>query len=598
MANLPLILTDVGKAALAAAQLAGTPFPIDLLKVGTGQYTPTGAETDIISSFAPTKEFANPAGSVLGATFQYVFADASVNIYNIGEIGLFSGSTLFAISSQPAVDGWLLAKGAARLVVPSVYKFESVSTDQITFNVANTHPLSVENLAGLISIAANSDVDGETDDTKALTTLKGKRLILRQSADQNEYDNDFPVSKFVSVGLDILATKLKGVLSRDRLPDGSKTGKGAWEGATQTEYNDGVNARVVTTDLYIPANRIEGLLPLGITPSTVPVGASTLWWEDVAPAGWAILNGQNLSRSDNPALFALWGSKYGSGDGVTTFGIPNLSRRVPVGAGGVGTSILGNEVGDIGGEEQNTLDVNQMPTHNHPQSSHAHTLPTHLHTQVSHTHTHTGHSHSLPGHNHGIGNHAHPVPIHGHTQPPHNHTQSAHTHDISGEHNHALSTHSHGQPTHRHSMELPENIMDIGQGEPGSIAFSQYRMVGPLGIYTSESGGDSTDVGGGGNTGSKTLETDSGDKIIGLTSPIANDSPAGYTGISGGDTDENGIDDSGESTPSINEASPLINLGGGGNTGSVEESIGNVGGGLPYNNMQPSIVCYHIVKLG
>ena len=575
-----------------------------MLKVGTGQYTPTGAETDIISPFAPVKQFINPAGSVSGAIFQYVFADASVNIYNIGEIGLFSGSTLFAISSQPTADGWLLAKGAAKLVVPSVYKFESVSTDQITFNVANTHPLSVENLAGLISIAANSDVDGETDDTKALTTLKGKRLILRQSADQNEYDNGFPASKFVSVGLDILATRLKGVLSRNRLPDGSKTGKGAWEGATQTEYNDGAYAKVVTTDLYIPANRILDNLPPRIISSLVTAGSSLLWWEDVAPAGWAILNGQNLSRSDNPVLFALWGSKYGSGDGVTTFGIPNLSRRVPVGAGGVGTSILGNEVGDIGGEEQNTLDVNQMPTHNHPQSSHAHTLPTHLHTQVSHTHTHTGHSHSLPGHNHGIGNHVHPVPTHGHTQPSHNHTQSAHTHDIS-EHNHALSTHSHGQPTHRHSMELPElraqprrdfTPFFVPRPHQDNVPFDNDNVFADT--NTSESGGDSTHASGGGYTGSKTLETDSGDKIIGLTSPSIDDSPAGDTGIAGGDIDENGIGDSGESTPSIGGTAPNIAAGGSENTGSSEESIGNVGGGLPFNNMQPSIMCHYIVKLG
>ena len=87
-------------------------------------------------------------------------------------------------------------------------------------------------------------------------------------------------------------------------------------------------------------------------------------------------------------------------------------------------------------------------------------------------------------------------------------------------------------------------------------------------------------------------------KIIGLTSPIVNDSPAGDTGIAGGDTDENGIDDSVESTPNINEASPLINLGGGGNTGLADESIGNYGEGFPHNNMYLSIVCHYIVKLG
>lgn len=51
-----------------------------------------------------------------------------------------------------------------------------------------------------------------------------------------------------------------------------------------------------------------------------------------APQGWALCNGQLLSIAQNSALFSLLGTTYG-GDGVTTFGLPNLQGRVPIGMG-------------------------------------------------------------------------------------------------------------------------------------------------------------------------------------------------------------------------------------------------------------------------
>lgn len=82
-----------------------------------------------------------------------------------------------------------------------------------------------------------------------------------------------------------------------------------------------------------------------------------------APAGWMFCNGQLLNVADNPALFAVLGTKFG-GDGVTTFGLPDMQGRVPVGAGagvGLGTYILGQS----GGSETVTLLTSEMPSHIH-----------------------------------------------------------------------------------------------------------------------------------------------------------------------------------------------------------------------------------------
>lgn len=77
-----------------------------------------------------------------------------------------------------------------------------------------------------------------------------------------------------------------------------------------------------------------------------------------APSGWVMCNGQLLSISANQALFALVGTTYG-GNGMTTFGVPNLQGRIPLHQGG------GFTVGQTGGQETVTLTTSQMPAHVH-----------------------------------------------------------------------------------------------------------------------------------------------------------------------------------------------------------------------------------------
>jgi len=80
--------------------------------------------------------------------------------------------------------------------------------------------------------------------------------------------------------------------------------------------------------------------------------------------GWAFCNGQLLSIAQNTALFSLLGTTYG-GNGVTTFGLPNLQGRVPIGMGN-GAGLSPYVLGQVGGNEQVTLLSTQMPAHTHP----------------------------------------------------------------------------------------------------------------------------------------------------------------------------------------------------------------------------------------
>lgn len=77
-----------------------------------------------------------------------------------------------------------------------------------------------------------------------------------------------------------------------------------------------------------------------------------------APVGWALCNGQLLSISQNTALFSILGTTYG-GDGVNTFGLPQLQSRVPMHAGN------GQVLGELSGTENVTLTLPEMPAHSH-----------------------------------------------------------------------------------------------------------------------------------------------------------------------------------------------------------------------------------------
>ena len=82
-----------------------------------------------------------------------------------------------------------------------------------------------------------------------------------------------------------------------------------------------------------------------------------------APLSWAFCNGQLLSIADNTALFSLIGTTYG-GDGQVTFALPDLRGRVPVGDG-QGPGLPAVYLGEMGGEVNHTLSINEMPAHTH-----------------------------------------------------------------------------------------------------------------------------------------------------------------------------------------------------------------------------------------
>jgi microcystin-dependent protein len=93
------------------------------------------------------------------------------------------------------------------------------------------------------------------------------------------------------------------------------------------------------------------------------LGAIFMFAGNFAPVGYQLCQGQILSISQNTALFSILGTTYG-GNGTSTFALPDLRGRVPVGQGsGPGLSPI--VLGESAGTQNVTILSNNMPTHNH-----------------------------------------------------------------------------------------------------------------------------------------------------------------------------------------------------------------------------------------
>lgn len=93
------------------------------------------------------------------------------------------------------------------------------------------------------------------------------------------------------------------------------------------------------------------------------VGSIFMTGANFAPYGWQLCQGQLLSIAENDVLYSLLGTTYG-GDGVQTFGLPDLRGRVAINQG-QGPALSNYVMGQISGSEQITMTIGTMPSHTH-----------------------------------------------------------------------------------------------------------------------------------------------------------------------------------------------------------------------------------------
>jgi microcystin-dependent protein len=126
-----------------------------------------------------------------------------------------------------------------------------------------------------------------------------------------------------------------------------------------------------------------GKVPAAQLPSVagIPIGGLVMWAGTTAPAGgWLLCDGSAVSRTTYATLFSVIGTAYGPGDGTTTFNLPDLRGRMPVG--------LGTHADvDVLGDNDGAALANRRAKHKHTvnDAGHGHSIsdPGHTHTLPS-----------------------------------------------------------------------------------------------------------------------------------------------------------------------------------------------------------------------
>lgn len=182
-----------------------------------------------------------------------------------------------------------------------------------------------------------------------------------------------------------------------------------------------------------------------------------------AKAGTLLLKGQTVSRTTYAGLWA-WAQEQGLviaglftvGDGLTTFGLPNMAGRVPVGVGTLGSDTYA--LGGTGGTALRTLTTNELPAHTHTGSGST--------GSYSHSHGSAG-SHSHSGSSSGGGGHG------GHNSGSFgvaaggDGAVAGNGNTFNGDHSHSMSINSSGDHTHssdNHSHSVTVTVASTGSG--------------------------------------------------------------------------------------------------------------------------------------
>ena len=124
------------------------------------------------------------------------------------------------------------------------------------------------------------------------------------------------------------------------------------------------------TAIYNASDAAFYLQNFFVNPYSIPLGCGMDYWGSSAPSTvFALAQGQAISRTTYSTLFSLFSTTYGSGDGTTTFNIPDKVGRASVmrdaGSARISSSYFGGNpanLGAVGGGESTTLTADQIPT--------------------------------------------------------------------------------------------------------------------------------------------------------------------------------------------------------------------------------------------
>ena len=245
-------------------------------------------------------------------------------------------------------------------------------------------PIASETVLGGIKVGDNLTINSDgvlsaqAGGVKSYNDLTDKPVLNTNISESQPVSSDETISGTISLHK-ISKTgdysDLNNLPSLDFIPNSEKgVAGGVATLGDDTKISDNQLPIATTTDLgviKVGANLTigeDGTLNAiggsgGTVSDTLPIGSVVEWFSTTIPTNWLECNGQAISRTEYAELFAVIGTKYGSGDGSTTFNLPNIQGKIPVGLDTADTDF--NTLGKTGGEKTHTLTIDEMPSHRH-----------------------------------------------------------------------------------------------------------------------------------------------------------------------------------------------------------------------------------------
>lgn len=158
-------------------------------------------------------------------------------------------------------------------------------------------------------------------------------------------------------------TRLGGIKIGENLnitADGVLSATGGGSGEKEVSISE-AEPTENSIELWVDLSEDEPTPDLAL--DSTPIGAIIPYPNDIIPEGFLECNGQAVSRTTYDTLFDIIGTAFGSGDGSTTFNLPNIKGKTLVGLDSNDSDF--NAIGKTGGEKSHTLTVEEMPSHNH-----------------------------------------------------------------------------------------------------------------------------------------------------------------------------------------------------------------------------------------
>ena len=293
-------------------------------------------------------------GSTTNSNFQYIF-EAAIAGYQTVAIAPTSNNQVLTYTNGPT------STGSADQSVYAILKLNAsaVSANFSIFTPPASKQYVIWNNTSYTATFYNSSVIGNTTAAGSGVTIPiGAKLQI-----WSDGTNFYP-------GFDTTAGNL--TVSGNLAVTGTSTftGNAAFSGTpTAPTASAGTNTTQLATTAFVSQN-------------AVLTGALLMWPTVSAPSGYLACDGAAVSRSTYAALFAIVSTTFGSGDGTTTFNLPNYTGRMPYGA----------TIGSVGGSVTTTISSANLPGHTHTFSGSGSANTSAAYTGIYDS----GHSHSVP----------------------------------------------------------------------------------------------------------------------------------------------------------------------------------------------------------